>query len=456
MNTSFKGVSPFLSEMESAIDWLGENVTWVPSIEDQSCNYTTQNGTNISSTESGGPKGTVSKWIGGNPHIMAKIVLTFAYAVIIVISLFGNSLVCQVFVKHKEIKKSTGLLIFNLAISDILIILLNSPFALARFLSGQWVFGRIMCHVSRFAQYCSLHVSTLTLMAVAMDRHRVILHPMKPRLTHTQSLIVVGVIWSIAVFLALPHAIYQNVVTLVNMDGDTRSYCLPSFPGPSVLVSKYVDLGTFVLLYILPLLVIVVTYSHLGKRLWIQNAIGDASARQLMAHYQKRKKSIRMLILIVLVFAVCWFPLNFYVVLISSAGVENDSVLFYAFHWFAMSSTCYNPFIYCWLNRSFRAKLRSISSMRMQTLFVCSNSQVQQIQPRESHELRELQTSSLLRVPLAVPEPQVLEDPSLATGDNSQVSVQGEWEDPDPSLDEEPGPSTKDTYFCIHVQTSSH
>jgi G protein-coupled receptor 83 len=46
------------------------------------------------------------------------------------VSLFGNSLVCQVFIKHKEINKSTGLLIFNLAISDILIILLNSPFAL--------------------------------------------------------------------------------------------------------------------------------------------------------------------------------------------------------------------------------------------------------------------------------------------------------------------------------------
>ncbi|CAH6785692.1 G-protein coupled receptor 83 [Phodopus roborovskii] len=462
MNTSS------LLQMEDSTDWLGQNVSWVPFIEDQSCNYTDLNATNVSSTGWGEPPGSMRKWLGGNPHIVAKIVLSLAYAVIIMISLFGNTLVCQVFVKHKEIKKSTGLLIFNLAISDILIILLNSPFAVARFLTGQWVFGRIMCHVSRFAQYCSLHVSTLTLMAVAMDRHRVILHPMKPRLTHSQSLTVVAVIWSIAVFLALPHAIYQNMFTFMSTDGIARSYCLPAFPGPSQLVSKYVDLGTFVLLYILPLMVIVVTYSHLGKRLWIQNAIGDASARQLMAHYQKRKKSIRMLILIVLVFAVCWFPLNFYVVLISSAGVENDSVLFYAFHWFAMSSTCYNPFIYCWLNRSFRAKLRSITSFRMHALFMCGSSQVQHIKTQESHELRELKTSSLLRVPLAVPEPPVFEDPSLATGDNSQVSVQGEWEDPDPSLDEEaaavvvvaaapvPGPSTQDAYFCIHMQTSSH
>ncbi|CAO2623632.1 G-protein coupled receptor 83 [Lemmus lemmus] len=408
MNTSL------LSQMESVIDWFRYNVSSVPPIEDQNCSDTNLNATN-STSEWEWPSESFRKWLGNNVNIIAKIVLSFAYVIIIMISLFGNYLVCQVFLKHKEIKKSTGLLIFNLAVSDILIILLNSPFAM------------------------------------------VILYPMKPRLTYYQSLLVVAVIWSIAVFLALPHAIYQNLFTFVNEDGVAMSYCLPSFPGQSQLVSKYVDLGTFVLLYILPLMVIVVTYSHLGKRLWIQNAIGDASARQLMAHYQKRKKSIRMLILIVLVFAVCWFPLNFYVVLISNAGVENDSVLFYAFHWFAMSSTCYNPFIYCWLNRSFRAKLRSVTSFRVQSLFLCKGSQVQQVKAPESHELRELKTSSLLRVPLAVPEAPVFEDPSLATGDNSQVSVQGDWEDPDPSLDEEvAGPSTQDAYFCIHMKTSSH
>ncbi|XP_038171675.1 probable G-protein coupled receptor 83 [Arvicola amphibius] len=452
-----------LSQMESIIDWFRQNVSSFPPIEDQNCSHTSLNGTN-STAEWEWPTESVRKWLGNNVHIIAKVVLTLAYVVIIMISLFGNYLVCQVFLKHNEIKKSTGLLILNLAISDILIILLNSPFAMTRLLAEQWVFGRVVCHVSSFAEYCSLHVSTLTLMAVAIDRHRVILYPMKARLTYHQSLLLVAVIWSIAIFLALPHGIYQNLFIFMNEDGVAMTYCLPNFPEPSQLVSKYVDLGTFILLYILPLMVIVVTYSHLGKRLWIQNAIGDESARQMMAHYQKRKKSIRMLILIVLVFAVCWFPLNFYVVLISNAGIEKNNVLFYAFHWLAMSSTCYNPFIYCWLNRSFRAKLRSVTSFRVQSLFLCKGSKVQKIKAPESHELRELKTSSLLRVPLAVPEAPVFEDPSLATGDNSQGSVQGDWEDPDPSLEEEvaaaaagaAGPSTQDAYFCIHVQTSSH
>nr|XP_040138098.1 probable G-protein coupled receptor 83 isoform X1 [Ictidomys tridecemlineatus]XP_040138101.1 probable G-protein coupled receptor 83 isoform X1 [Ictidomys tridecemlineatus]XP_040138106.1 probable G-protein coupled receptor 83 isoform X1 [Ictidomys tridecemlineatus] len=456
MNYSFNGngTSPFQLQMERAIDWLHQNFTEVPPIEDQSCNHTDLNGSSVSSPELEGPTGMGWKWLGGKPHIAAKIILSVAYAVIIMVSLFGNSLVCQVFIKHKEINKSTGLLIFNLAISDILIILLNSPFALARFLSGQWVFGRIMCHVSRFAQYCSLHVSTLTLMAVAMDRHRVILHPTKPRLTHSQSILTVVLIWSLAVFLALPHAIYQNLFYVISKDGVVRSHCLPAFPGPSKLVGKYVDLGTFGLLYILPLLVIVITYSHLGKRLWIQNSVGDASARQLMAHYQKRKKSIRMLILIVMVFAICWFPLNCYVVLISSADVETESVLFYAFHWFAMSSTCYNPFIYCWLNRSFRAKLRSIASWCTKYL-LCKSSQVQQqAQVQESHELQELQASALPQVPVAIPEPQVLEDPCVATGEgDAQISAQMEKENPNASVSRRQRFSILRPFFCIRVHS---
>lgn len=42
-----------------------------------------------------------------------------------------------------------------------------------RFVYSTWVFGKSMCHVSRFAQYCSVHVSVLTLVAIAIDRHQV-------------------------------------------------------------------------------------------------------------------------------------------------------------------------------------------------------------------------------------------------------------------------------------------
>ncbi|XP_028656341.1 G-protein coupled receptor 83-like [Erpetoichthys calabaricus] len=291
-----------------------------------------------------------------NPTVKALLIV--AYSFIIVISLFGNTLVCHVVMKNKRMHSATSLFIVNLAIADILITLLNTPFTLVRFVNSTWVFGRAMCHVSRFVQYCSLHVSTLTLTAIALDRHQVILHPLKPRMSLARGLIYIAVIWIMASCFSLPHAIYQKLFTFAYSKDKIRSLCVPDFPEPSDLYWKYIDLATFILLYMLPLLIISVTYALVAKRLWHRNAIGDVTTEQYFAHRRKKKKTIKMLVVVVVVFAVCWFPLNCYVLLLSSQAIRSSNALYFSFHWTAMSSTCYNPFIYCWLNENFRSELK--------------------------------------------------------------------------------------------------
>lgn len=66
------------------------------------------------------------------PTIRALLIL--AYSVIIIISLFGNVVVCHVVVKNKRMHSVTSLFIMNLAIADILITLLNTPFTLVSYL----------------------------------------------------------------------------------------------------------------------------------------------------------------------------------------------------------------------------------------------------------------------------------------------------------------------------------
>uniref|UniRef100_A0A8C7X1T8 G-protein coupled receptors family 1 profile domain-containing protein n=1 Tax=Oryzias sinensis TaxID=183150 RepID=A0A8C7X1T8_9TELE len=61
-----------------------------------------------------------------------KVLLVAAYSLIIVISLFGNTLVCHVVVKNKSTQSSTSLFILNLAVADIFITVLNTPFTLVR------------------------------------------------------------------------------------------------------------------------------------------------------------------------------------------------------------------------------------------------------------------------------------------------------------------------------------
>lgn len=139
--------------------------------------------------------------------------------------------------------------------------------------------------------------------------------------------------------------------------------CVPDFPEPSDVYWQYIDLLTFVLLYMLPLLIITASYTTVACRLWRHNAIGDTTTAQHAAQRKKRRRTLTMLLLVVGVFAVCWFPLNCYVVLLSSHAIPSSNALYFCFHWLAMSSTCYNPFIYCCLNPAFRQELRSLFDM---------------------------------------------------------------------------------------------
>ncbi|MBN3301399.1 GPR83 protein, partial [Amia calva] len=302
----------------------------------------------------------LAKYASESQNLTVKTLLIVAYSVIIFISLFGNVLVCQVVIKNKRMHSATSLFIVNLAVSDIMITLLNTPFTLVRFVHSTWVFGKAMCHISRFVQYCSLHVSTLTLTAIALDRQQVILNPLKPRMSVTKGVLSIAVIWSMAACFSLPHAIYQKLFWYNYRVSTIRSFCVPDFPEPADVYWKYLDLSTFLLLYLLPLLIITVTYCRLAKRLWLRNAIGDITTEQYINHRRNKMKSIKMLMLVVVVFAICWFPLNCYVVLVSSLGIQTKNALYFALHWFAMSSTCYNPFIYCWLNDSFRSELKAL------------------------------------------------------------------------------------------------
>lgn len=74
-----------------------------------------------------------------------KALLVAAYSLIIVVSLFGNTLVCHVVVKNKRAQSATSLFIMNLAVADIFITVLNTPFTLVRSPLTCWCVCACMC-----------------------------------------------------------------------------------------------------------------------------------------------------------------------------------------------------------------------------------------------------------------------------------------------------------------------
>ncbi|KAB1282542.1 Neuromedin-K receptor, partial [Camelus dromedarius] len=68
---------------------------------------------------------------------------------------------------------------------------------------------------------------------------------------------------------------------------------------------------------------------------------------------------VKMMIIVVVTFAVCWLPYHIYFILTAIYQQLNRwkyiQQVYLASFWLAMSSTMYNPIIYCCLNKRFRA-----------------------------------------------------------------------------------------------------
>ena len=70
------------------------------------------------------------------------------------------------------------------------------------------------------------------------------------------------------------------------------------------------------------------------------------------------EQMIKMLIVVVACFSICWFPHEVYWVLKLPFPQLNtfsaDPYIFTVFHMLALSHACFNPIICCWMNSSVR------------------------------------------------------------------------------------------------------
>lgn len=60
------------------------------------------------------------------------------------------------------------------------------------------------------------------------------------------------------------------------------------------------------------------------------------------------------MMIVVVIFAVCWAPQNIYFLLTSYypqiTTAEYIQEIYLGIYWLAMSNSMYNPIIYCWMN----------------------------------------------------------------------------------------------------------
>ncbi|RXN10772.1 neuropeptide Y receptor type 2-like protein [Labeo rohita] len=282
-----------------------------------------------------------------------QVVLILAYSTIILLGVVGNSLVIYVVYKFKTLRTVTNFFIANLAVADLLVNTLCLPFTLAYTLLREWKFGQVLCFTLPYAQGLAVHVSTITLNVIALDRHRCIVYHLDTRMSKDTCFLVIAITWVVSAVLASPLAIFREYGIVDLSPDNSIEVCGEKWPDSSTDSTLY-SISTLLLQYVLPLAIISFAYIRIWSKL--RNHVSPVGRND---RHQRRRKTTKMLVTMVVVFAVSWLPFHAFQLAIdidhSVLDMKDFRLLYTVFHIVAMCSTFANPLVYGWMNRNYRS-----------------------------------------------------------------------------------------------------
>ncbi|KAH7640762.1 hypothetical protein DERF_000423, partial [Dermatophagoides farinae] len=275
----------------------------------------------------------------------------------ITVGLLANLLVLATIGGHKSLHTVTNCFLLNLTVSDLVTLLFNATFNFVFMITGHWPFGHRYCVVNNFITNLTIAISVFTIMFTSKERYNAIVYPLEKRMTKNRALINILIIWIASAIFAIPALIFSRTLHDTSMQ---RTVCLmvwpDGYPGKSKLDFFY-NLLFLVLTYLLPLMTMAIAYTLMARVLWGSKQIGETSQAQASL-VRSKQKVVRMLICVVIVFAVCWLPYHVYFLttyqwpeLTTARGIQH---IFLAIYWLAMFNSVLNPIILLLMNKRFR------------------------------------------------------------------------------------------------------
>lgn len=335
---------------------------------------------------------------GADSHVFfepkeLKVFRLCIYAVTIVLALAGNVAVCVISRRNPRLQTSTFSLLMNLAVSDIASVLCL-PFLLPEHFVGNWMMGEAMCKLLKPSVVWFNFVTTNTLVAIACDRFRAVVFPFEARPSTSETRLVVSLLWLIALLFSLPS---YGTMTVISFPEEPHvHYCFDVFSSDEkldILYRRIYTLTMFTLQVVLPVIAIsalnlkiTATLKHVHlmpqslrpSRANSLNSTPSASphsslvnlhklnmnSASLMKRQAMEKKFFRMLMVVLLVFVLCYVPYQtmylvyeFHPMLFTGPYMQPLSEFLYLIVWLP---NVLNPVCYGFLNEHYKRAFKAL------------------------------------------------------------------------------------------------
>ncbi|KAE9552463.1 hypothetical protein FO519_004315 [Halicephalobus sp. NKZ332] len=263
--------------------------------------------------------------------ISVQIFVATAFTLLILSAIIGNSVVMWIILYSKVMRRSFNFFLFNMAFADFLMALLNAGSTWSFNFYYDWWFGNF-CPINNFFGIAPTCISVFTMMVVSWDRCAAVVNPLRKRqLSARCTVLIILFIWFLATVISLPAAIPARV---------DRQYFY-SIPKKQLNERR-------------------ICHNDFEYKFLRNSFFANPSLTKAPQHLRAKRRVIKMLGLVVLIFMVCWAPYQLYHLFLER--LLSDFIvagyMYMCFYWMAMSACVYNPIIYCYFNMRFRLGFR--------------------------------------------------------------------------------------------------
>ncbi|KAM9319787.1 P2Y purinoceptor 2-like [Gastrophryne carolinensis] len=228
------------------------------------------------------------------------VLLPVSYGIVFCVGLILNILALYIFLFRIKPWNASTTYMFNLAISDMLYVI-SLPLLIYYYSKGDdWPFGMALCKIVKFLFYTNMYCSIFFLLCISIHRFLGICYPMKSMgwLKVRNARIICVVVW--VVIISFQSPILYFVTTSSNGD---NTIC-----HDTSRVDLFDDFVTYssvnlVLLFCIPFVTIIICYSLMTRTLMQPSAASSDTSNS-------KKKSIKMIIIVLTVFIICFLPFH--------------------------------------------------------------------------------------------------------------------------------------------------
>ncbi|CAF4304982.1 unnamed protein product [Rotaria sp. Silwood2] len=347
-----------------------------------------------------------------------EVIILLIYGVIIIFSFFTNFIAIIIFTFGRRSRSELSPFLLNLSVFNIIMTVYCIPFTITSLLFQRWLYARELCIVLDVFKTFSVSGVLLTLIAIAIDRYCAVKYPLAIKIysVHKRNLIALLIIWILSIALAMlwlparslpmqeqrlwvnSRSLLKRYIGSIDNITDTLKsdyllknlhyqlvdtiQCVPNKTERPAEVRR--TILNFLQTYFFPLSILAFVYLRIAAMLWRRSndgnndingtttVINNLFTHESIQFKKKLKQGIKMLLTVVVLYAVLWLPMNVFQLclnLLCYQGGEYQNfcshgtllqLLYIASHFLTVSNTAINPIIYGFANIRFRSDIRQI------------------------------------------------------------------------------------------------